>query len=143
MTDPTSDQPLRASRSELAGTLDLGAFSISLAVSDLSVSREFYERLGFVVTGGSAEESYLILKNAESTIGLFQGMFEENILTFSPGLSPTMERLEDFTDVRRVQDHLDRAGVELTQRVDPDSSGPGHITVTDPDGNQILIDQYF
>lgn len=137
-----SDRP-GAGRAELPGTLDLGAFSISLAVADLTASRQFYERLGFVVTGGGMDDNYLILKNAETTIGLFHGMFEDNILTFNPGLAPTMEQLEEFTDVRRIQEHLDGEGVELTQRVDPETSGAGHITLTDPDGNQILIDQFF
>ena len=143
MSDHTPTDPPQGPSSALPGTLDLGAFSVSLAVADLTASREFYERLGFVVTGGATEENYLILKNAETTIGLFHGMFDANILTFSPGLSPTMERLDEFTDVRRIQELLDREGVELTQRVDPGTSGPGHITLTDPDGNQILIDQFF
>jgi catechol 2,3-dioxygenase-like lactoylglutathione lyase family enzyme len=143
MSDHTPTDPPQGTSNALPGTLDLGAFSVSLAVADLTASREFYERLGFVVTGGATEENYLILKNAETTIGLFHGMFDANILTFSPGLAPTMERLDEFTDVRRIQEHLDKAGVELTQRVDPETSGPGHITLTDPDGNQILIDQFF
>ena len=143
MSEHETTDPAAGGRSGLPGRLDLGAFSISLAVADLSASREFYERLGFVVTGGSMEDRYLILKNAETTVGLFHGMFEHNILTFNPGLAPTMDQLEDFTDVRRIQEHLDREGVELTQRVDPETSGAGHITLVDPDGNQILIDQFF
>lgn len=127
----------------LPGRLELGAFSISLDVADLDTSRAFYERLGFEVVGGSAEESYLILKNGETTIGLFHGMFEGNILTFNPGLTNRMEQLEEYTDVRDVQRHLEEQGVTLVQRADPDSTGPASITLVDPDGNPILIDQFF
>lgn len=129
---------------DLPGSMELGAFSISLAVSDLDRSRAFYETLGFEVTGGDAEQNYLILKNGESTIGLFHGMFEGNILTFNPGLTNRMERLESHVDVRTIQQRLDDAGLELMERVDADNDeGPGHITLTDPDGNAILIDQFF
>ena len=128
----------------LPGELELGAFSTSLAVADLNRSRTFYEALGFVVTGGDAEADYLILKNGETTIGLFQGMFEGNILTFNPGLTNRMERLENFTDVREIQRSLEAAGLELVQKVEPDdTSGPASITLIDPDGNAILVDQFF
>ncbi|MEQ8841879.1 MAG: VOC family protein [Acidimicrobiales bacterium] len=128
----------------LPGTLELGAFSVSLAVADLERSRRFYEGLGFVVTGGDAEADYLILKNGETTIGLFHGMFEGNILTFNPGLTNRMERLEGFTDIRSIQDRLDENAVELTQRIDADSAqGPASVAFIDPDGNAILIDQFF
>ena len=127
----------------LPGTVELGAFSISLAVADLSASQAFYEQLGFVVTGGDAEQDYLILKNGETTIGLFHGMFEQNLLTFNPGLTNRMERIESFTDVRRIQAHLDEAGIELTDRADADSDGPESIALLDPDGNPVLIDQFF
>lgn len=128
----------------LPGSLELGAFSISLNVADLARSRSFYEALGFEVTGGDPQHDYLILKNGESTIGLFHGMFEGNILTFNPGLTGRMERLEHFLDVRQIQARLDDAGVSLTERVDPDAeSGAAHVTLTDPDGNAILIDQFF
>ncbi len=130
--------------SSLPGELELGAFSISLAVADLERSRRFYERLGFVTAGGDADLDYLILKNGESTIGLFHGMFEGNILTFNPGLTNRMEKLENFTDVRAIQDALDESDVELTERVAADSTqGPASITLVDPDGNSILIDQFF
>ena len=124
--------------------MDLGAFSVSLTVKDLAVSRAFYEKLGFEVTGGAEEHNYLILVNRGTVIGLFQGMFEKNILTFNPGLEgPGMEQLEDFTDVREIQRALKRGGVELTEEADESTSGPAHITFLDPDGNPILIDQFF
>lgn len=131
----------------MPGTLDLGAFSISLNVADLQRSREFYERLGFEVTGGSADEHYLILVNGPAVIGLFQGMFERNILTFNPGIVPPaddgqMTMRERFTDVRDLQRTLTDAGLELEETTDPDGTGPAHITLVDPDGNPILIDQF-
>lgn len=130
---------------DLPGELELGAFSISLSVSDLEASRTFYEALGFVVTGGESEHGYLILKNGESTIGIFQDMFEGNILTFNPGLTNRMERLDEYLDVRAIQTRIEEAGIELVTPVDPDAgdSGPASITLTDPDGNAILIDQFF
>lgn len=125
------------------GTLDLGAFSISLNVADLEVSRAFYEKLGFEVTGGSRDENYLILMNGETIIGLFHGMFEGAMLTFNPGLTNQMEQLQTFTDVRDIQRHLDDAGVEVTTRADTEASGAAHIAFVDPDGYPILIDQFF
>jgi catechol 2,3-dioxygenase-like lactoylglutathione lyase family enzyme len=127
----------------LPGTMELGAFSLSLSVADLDVSRDFYGTLGFEVTGGHADHGYLILKNGETTLGLFQGLFDGNILTFNPGLTNRMERLEQFTDVREVQSRLDDAGVPLTHRADADSTGATSLTLVDPDGNAILIDQFF
>lgn len=127
----------------LPGTVELGAFSVSLSVADLERSRAFYAQLGFEVSGGDVEANYLILKNGETTIGLFHGMFEGNILTFNPGLTNRMERIESFTDVRVVQAGLEGAGVELTTRADPDTEGAASITLVDPDGNAILIDQFF
>ena len=132
-----------AAAPDLPGTLELGAFSLSLSVADLATSRDFYAQLGFEETGGHADHGYLILKNGETTLGLFQGMFEGNILTFNPGLTNRMERLEQFTDVREVQGRLDEAGVPLTNRADSDSQGPASFTLVDPDGNAILIDQFF
>lgn len=123
--------------------LDLGAFSVSLNVADLDVSRRFYETLGFEVTGGSPDENYLILKNGDAIVGLFHGMFEGHILTFNPGLTNQMDQVDDFTDVRAVQTRLQAAGIELTEVTDPDATGPAHIALTDPDGNAILIDQFF
>lgn len=133
-----------AADGSLPGELELGAFSISLSVADLAASRTFYERLGFLVTGGDAEQDYLILKNGETTIGLFKGMFEGNILTFNPGLTNRMERIESFTDVREIQDHLESSNTPIMNRVDPDApEGPASMMLVDPDGNAILIDQFF
>ena len=123
--------------------MDLGAFSISLTVKDLSASRAFYEKLGFEATGGSEEESYLILMNGEALIGLFQGMFDKNILTFNPGLTNRKERLEEFTDVREIQRALKEQGIEVMTEVDEDTTGAGSLTLVDPDGNPVLIDQFF
>jgi len=131
----------------MPGTSDLGAFSISLTVTDLEASRDFYERLGFEVTGGSADERYLIMVCGTVVIGLFQGMFEQNILTFNPGIVVPLDgsdwgTADDFTDVRDIQARLQDAGLELTQTAEPDGTGPAHITLVDPDGNPILIDQF-
>lgn len=127
----------------LPGTLELGAFSMSLNVADLEASRRFYEALGFVVTGGDPAYNYLILKNGETTLGLFHGMFERPMLTFNPGLTGRMERLESYTDVREIQQQLTDRGIELVEGTEPSGSGPAHLTLTDPDGNPILIDQFF
>ena len=126
----------------LPGGLELGAFSVSLSVADLDSSRSFYEKLGFEVTGGAAEHHYLILKNGETTIGLFHGMFEGNILTFNPGLTNRMERLESYPDVRTIQTSLEGQGVALDTRAESEA-GPASITLSDPDGNAVLIDQFF
>lgn len=126
----------------LPGTLELGAFSISLNVADLAVSEAFYTKLGFETAGGGMEHNYLIMKNGETTIGLFHGMFERNILTFNPGLTNRMQPQEDFTDVRVVQAHLEARGVTLLTTAEGES-GPTSITLEDPDGNPILIDQFF
>ena len=123
--------------------MHLGAFSISLAVKNLQTSREFYENLGFTVTGGAPEQNYLILRNGEAIVGLFQGMFENNILTFNPGLLQNTERTERFEDVRRIQAHLKDVGIDIDQEADPEGTGPAHIALIDPDGNAILIDQFF
>lgn len=130
---------------DLPGTMELGAFSMSLNVADLAASRTFYETLGFVVTGGDPEHNYLILKNGETTIGLFHAMFEHNILTFNPGLTNKMERIENFLDVRAIQERLQAAGIELETAVADDAgdSGPAHVIVIDPDGNPVMIDQFF
>jgi len=131
----------------MPGTSDLGAFSISLTVTDLEASRDFYERLGFEVTGGGADERYLIMVCGTAVIGLFQGVFEQNILTFNPGIVVPLDgsdwgTADDFTDVRDIQARLQDAGLELTQTAEPDGTGPAHITLVDPDGNPILIDQF-
>jgi len=142
--DPFADMPtVPGDTGVLPGEVELGAFSISLNVADLQASLEFYGKLGFVETAGSFEAGYLILKNGESTIGLFHGMFVRNILTFNPGLTNRMEKLQSFTDVRDIQRRLDDEGAELTGRVDQGTEGPGSITLVDPDGNPVLIDQFF
>ncbi|MEL7370379.1 MAG: VOC family protein [Myxococcota bacterium] len=122
--------------------MELGAFSVSLTVKDLAVSKAFYEKLGFKQTGGSKEQNYLIMINGETIIGLFQGMFEKNILTFNPGLNNKTERVENFTDIRELQKKLEAEGVEIVKRAET-GSGPDSITLNDPDGNPILIDQFF
>jgi len=123
--------------------MELGAFSISLAVKDLLASRAFYESLGFQVTGGDPAQKYLILVNGRSVIGLFEGMFEGNILTFNPGWNGPAEEADDgFTDVREIAARLAEAGVEISTKELPEEGGPGHIALADPDGNQVLIDQH-
>ncbi len=123
--------------------MDLGAFSVSLTVRDLAASRAFYEKLGFRVTGGGEDQNYLILVNGGTVIGLFHGMFDRNILTFNPGIDADMNQLEEFTDVREIQRDLKAAGIELTEEADEETTGAAHITLLDPDGNPILIDQFF
>jgi len=123
--------------------MQLGAFSISLAVKDISRSKTFYEKLGFSQFAGDLEHKYLIMKNGEHIIGLFQGMFEDNILTFNPGWDHACNQLDDFTDVRDIKKTCETAGLEILQdtRTDTDS-GPASFVVVDPDGNPILIDQH-
>ncbi|MEM8965378.1 MAG: VOC family protein [Bacteroidota bacterium] len=122
--------------------MKLGVFSISLSVKDLSTSKEFYENLGFEVFGGDIERNYLIMKNEKSFIGLFQGMFEGNILTFNPGWDENINTLEDYDDVRDIQKKLKEQGIKLESEADESTSGPASFTVIDPDGNPILIDQH-
>lgn len=122
--------------------MQLGAFSISLAVKDLDASKAFYQKLGFTVTGGDGE-GYLMMVNGTTIIGLFQGMFEDNILTFNPGLAQDTSRVEDFTDVREIRASLVAEGVEMSTDTDPEGTGPAHIVVVDPDGNPVLVDQFF
>lgn len=122
--------------------MDLGAFSLSLAVAELDASREFYARLGFEAFGGEAEQGWLMMRNGSAVIGLFAGMFERNILTFNPGWDESGQAVDPFSDVRDIQRRLRESGVELHETVDEESSGPGSIVVVDPDGNPILIDQH-
>ena len=122
--------------------MQLGNFSISLAVNDIAVSRAFYEKLGFTVWGGGQEQNWLILKNGSTVIGLFQGMFERNILTFNPGWDNDAKQLPEFTDVRDLQRELKAQGVQLLNEADEAASGPANFMVEDPDGNQILVDQH-
>ncbi|MEQ8316706.1 MAG: hypothetical protein RIE77_12605 [Phycisphaerales bacterium] len=122
--------------------MQLGAFSISLAVKDLAASKAFYEKLGFTPIGGDEAHNYLILRNGEATIGLFQGMFEKNILTFNPGWASRGDHPAAFTDVRELQRELEAKGITLIERADDASEGVAHVTMVDPDGNPILIDQH-
>lgn len=122
--------------------MELGAFSVSLAVKDLAASKAFYEKLGFAAVGGDAEQNWLILRNGDHVLSLFQGMFEDNILTFNPGWSQTGAELESFTDVRDIQRELKRSGISLSSEAEEGSTGPASVMVSDPDGNQILIDQH-
>jgi catechol 2,3-dioxygenase-like lactoylglutathione lyase family enzyme len=122
--------------------MQLGAFSISLAVKDIHASRAFYEKLGFDSLGGDIEQNWLILKNGDTVIGLFQGMFDHNILTFNPGWNQSAQPVGEFTDVRDLQEQLKSLGVKLDSEVEEGTTGPGHITLVDPDGNSILIDQH-
>lgn len=122
--------------------MKLGAFSISLAVKDLQASKTFYENLGFTVFGGSIEHRYLIMKNGNALIGLFQGMFSNNIITFNPGWDENATLQENFDDVRAIQQHLKNKEIKLDSEADESTAGPAHITLTDPDGNAILIDQH-
>ena len=122
--------------------MDLGNFSVSLAVKDLAASRGFYEKLGFEAIGGDASQGWLILKSPSCVIGLFQGMFEKNTLTFNPGWDATGQAVEDFTDVREIQKVLKADGVAFVAEADESGSGPDSCIVVDPDGNPILIDQH-
>lgn len=122
--------------------MDLGAFSVSLTVADLSASRAFYEALGFEHVMGDPTQNWLILRNGVTTIGLFQGMFEGNLLTFNPGWSPNAEPLDEFEDVRTLQEKFKADGLEFLGEVDEGTSGPGSFMLRDPDGNVILFDQH-
>lgn len=122
--------------------MQLGAFSISLAVKDLEASRCFYEKFGFAVFAGDASQNWLILKNGDHVIGLFQGMFERNILTFNPGWDANAQALASFTDIRELQRQLKAQGVKLQREVDENTTGPASFVAVDPDGNPILVDQH-
>ncbi len=122
--------------------MELGAFSVSLAVKDLSASRAFYEKLGFEQAGGDPEQNWLILRNGEHVIGLFQGMFEQNILTFNPGWDQRSNALESFTDIRDMQKSLKSKGIAFQSEADESGTGPGSFVIADPDGNTILVDQH-
>jgi len=122
--------------------MELGTFSVSLTVKDLETSRMFYEKFGFQVFAGEASQNWLILKNGIHTIGLFQGMFERNILTFNPGWDSNAQKLDTFTDVRELQRQLKVQGVEFLQQADEGTMGPASFIALDPDGNPILVDQH-
>jgi lactoylglutathione lyase len=122
--------------------MQLGAFSVSLAVKDLAASRTFYEKLGFEAFAGDADQGWLVLHNGDHVIGLFQGMFERNLLTFNPGWDQQAQETGTFTDVRELQRTLRERGVEFASEVDETGSGPGSFIVVDPDGNPVLFDQH-
>jgi len=122
--------------------MKLGAFSISLSVKDLEISMAFYENLGFSVFAGDMKMNYLIMKNGDALIGLFQGMFENNIITFNPGWDQNASSVDNFDDVRKIQENLKSKGIKLDTEANSSSEGPASIMVTDPDGNSILIDQH-
>ena len=122
--------------------MELGCFSVSLAVADIAASRAFYEKLGFQVYAGDADQGWLILKNGPTNIGLFQGMFEKNLLTFNPGWDLDANPLDAFTDVRDLQRQLKADGVAFDMEADESSTGPASFVITDPDGNPILFDQH-
>lgn len=122
--------------------MQLGIFSVSLAVKDIHASKAFYEKLDFQQVGGNIEQNWVVLQNDTTTIGLFQGMFEKNILTFCPGWNKEKETLKDFQDVRELQSKLKKRGLKLDTQADKSTTGPASFTLTDPDGNMILVDQH-
>jgi lactoylglutathione lyase len=122
--------------------MQLGAFSISLAVKDIHASKAFYEKLGFAMRAGVLEQNWVVMKNGPHIIGLFQGMFDKNMLTFNPGWNQEKEDVNPFTDVRELQKQLKAQGVALTAEADETTTGPAHMMLTDPDGNPILVDQH-
>ena len=122
--------------------MELGNFSISLAVKDIEASKLFYEKLGFAVFGGDQSKNWLIMKNGDRNIGLFQGMFDKNILTFNPGWNSDAQQLKEFTDVRELQRQLKDRGVSMLSEADESSTGPASFMIVDPDGNTILMDQH-
>jgi catechol 2,3-dioxygenase-like lactoylglutathione lyase family enzyme len=122
--------------------MDLGAFSVSLAVKDLEASKAFYEKLGFTAFHGDAAQGWLVMQNGQTVIGLFQGMFERNILTFNPGWDQNAQPRDPYTDVRELQRRLRDVGLSFDQEADESTTGPASFILTDPDGNQILVDQH-
>jgi len=122
--------------------MKLGAFSVSLNVKDIHASKSFYEKLGFQSFGGDITQNWLIMKNENCIIGLFQGMFANNILTFNPGWNENAENLDSFTDIREIQKQLKAEGIKIQTEADEGTNGPAHFFIEDPDGNQILVDQH-
>lgn len=122
--------------------MELGAFSVSLAVKDINASKLFYEKLGFKAFAGDQSQNWLIMKNGDHVIGLFQGMFDKNILTFNPGWNSDAQQLKEFTDVRELQRQLKNCGVNMVSEADESSTGPASFMIVDPDGNTILVDQH-
>jgi len=123
--------------------MELGNFSVSLAVKDIEASKQFYEKLGFTVFAGDQSQNWLIMKNGDYNIGLFQGMFDKNILTFNPGWNSDAQPLKEFTDVRELQRRLKERGVSMISEADESSAGAGSFMIVDPDGNTILVDQHI
>ena len=142
IADDTAQPATSAQSTEEDHAMQLGTFSTSLSVKDIRASRAFYENLGFKKAGGNVDQNWLILRNGSTTIGLFQGMLEQNIMTFNPGWNELAEPLEQFEDVREIQSKLKARGVELTTEAEEDGNGPASFTLVDPDGNHILIDQH-
>lgn len=140
-TTSLQDTP-EAATAEKAANMELGNFSVSLAVKDLKASRAFYEKLGFKTYHDQSEFDYVILQNETATIGLFQGMFEGNILTFNPGWDRSAKELKEFTDVRELQRQLEAAGIGFATKADATTTGPASFVIVDPDGNTILVDQH-
>ena len=138
----TSNETPSAALARSTQTMDLGTFSISLAVKDLGASRVFYEKLGFTMMMGEPAQNWLILRNGDATIGLFQGMFEQNIMTFNPGWSRDGDHPEAFTDIRDLQKRFKEDGLTLTSEADESTTGPASLMLVDPDGNTILVDQH-
>lgn len=127
---------------EKQNTMELGAFSVSLKVKDIKKSLEFYEKLGFTYKAGNIDQNWIVLKNGNTVIGLFQGFIDGNTLTFNPGWDQKAQNLEEFTDVRKIQKDLKQKGIKLDREADEKTSGPEYIVLKDPDGNSILIDQH-
>ena len=122
--------------------MDLGAFSVCLAVKDIHASKEFYEKLGFTQRSGDISQNWVVLKNGNVVIGLFQGMFDKNIMTFSPGWDQDAKELKEYVDVRDIQKEFKKRGVRLSREANEETSGPEHFILEDPDGNKIMFDQY-
>lgn len=122
--------------------MQLGGFSVSLAVKDIQASKAFYEKLGFQAKGGNIDQNWLILKNGDHVIGLFQGMFESNILTFNPGWDQSAQNVDPFTDIREIQKQLKQKGIKFDTEADESTEGAAHFVITDPDGNVIMLDQH-
>ena len=139
---PRPEKPPREQAASTPEKFDVGAFSVSLSVKDLAASRAFYEKLGFESFAGDASQNWLILRNGAHVIGLFQGMFERNLLTFNPGWDQNAEKLKAFTDVRALQRRLKAQGVKLATEADETTTGPASFMVIDPDGNPVLFDQH-
>jgi predicted enzyme related to lactoylglutathione lyase len=122
--------------------MELGNFSISLAVQNIEISKLFYEKLGFEIFAGDLSQNWLIMKNQNIVIGLFQGMFEKNLMTFNPGWDNNAQPLKNFTDIRKLQHEFKKQGIEIISEADENSTGPASFMITDPDGNEILFDQH-